>query len=49
MQKEPDEVLDWDDLTHEDKTRALELMGELNKLFDKYSSKQDQKPEETDV
>jgi hypothetical protein len=48
MTKEPDEVLDWDDMAHEDRERALELYLELNEIFDKYSPKKEEKPRETD-
>jgi hypothetical protein len=33
------DVLDWDDLSEEDKQRAEELMREMNKIFDKYTKK----------
>jgi hypothetical protein len=34
-------VIDWDDMTEEDKANALDLLGQLNKLFDKYTERDD--------
>lgn len=30
------DVLDWDELSDDDKQRTLELMSELNRIFDRY-------------
>jgi hypothetical protein len=35
------DVLDWDDLSDEDKQKAMEFIAELNKIFDKYPAKED--------
>lgn len=37
----PEDVLDWDDMSEEDKQHAQSLLAELNKLFDKYTERED--------
>lgn len=35
------DFLDWDDMSEEDQGRAMELLVELNELFDKYKEGED--------
>lgn len=44
---DPADVIDWDDMSEEDKTRTHELMRELNELFDKYTNKDDESCEDS--
>jgi hypothetical protein len=32
-------VVDWDDMTEEDKKLAMQLLSELNELFDRYTER----------
>lgn len=32
-------VIDWDEMSEEDRASAMDLLGKLNKLFDKYAEK----------
>lgn len=34
-------VVDWDDMSEADQEEAIRLLGELNKLFDKYQEGED--------
>jgi hypothetical protein len=34
-------VIDWDDMSEADQDEAIRLLGELNKLFDKYTERGD--------
>lgn len=36
-----DDVIDWDEMSDEDKQYAQKLLQELNLLFDKYTEKED--------
>jgi hypothetical protein len=41
---------DWDDMAEEDRANAMDLLEQLNKLFDKYTERDDSaqiSPEET--
>jgi hypothetical protein len=39
---EPDHpVIDWDDMSEEDRARTHELLQELNEMFDKYTERDD--------
>jgi len=38
---DPHEVVDWDDMSEEDKQYAQDLLKELNLLFDKYTERDD--------
>lgn len=35
------DVLDWDDMSAEDQANAMDLLSQLNSLFDKYAEKDD--------
>lgn len=39
MTAEEHPVIDWDDMTEEDRAHAMDLLKELNKLFDKYTER----------
>jgi hypothetical protein len=43
MTQEPSEVIDWDDMSKDDQKNAQNLLIELNKIFDKYSIKEEEK------
>ena len=34
-------VIDWDDMTPEDQANAMDLLMQLNRLFDKYTERDD--------
>jgi hypothetical protein len=37
----PEDIIDWDDMSEEDKEQAQKLLTELNQLFDKYTKEED--------
>jgi hypothetical protein len=47
MNNEDNGVIDWDDMSEEDKANATDLLRQLNKLFDKYTEKDDAKCEDS--
>jgi predicted Fe-S protein YdhL (DUF1289 family) len=34
-------VIDWDDMSEEDRVAAMDLLTQLNQLFDKYTERND--------
>jgi hypothetical protein len=39
--KEDHPVVNWEDMTEADQAKAMDLLGQLNKLFDEYADKED--------